>query len=94
MANHASALKAHRQNVKRNDRNRRNRSILRTAVRRFNEQLRQGKGEEVKTSLPKLYSLVDKAVQKKVLSPNAAARHKSRLTRHLQESLQKAAPAQ
>ncbi len=86
MANHASALKAHRQSEKRNTRNRSNRSALRTAIKHFNELLSEGKTEEAKNSIPSLYEVVDKAVQKKVLSPNAASRQKSRLTKHVNEA--------
>jgi small subunit ribosomal protein S20 len=87
MANHASALKAHRQSVTRRTRNRSNRSELRTAIKRFQELLADGKTEEAKNSASDLYSMVDKAVRKKVISPNAAARQKSRLTKHLGEAL-------
>ena len=89
MANHASALKAHRQSEKRKNRNRSNRSALRTAIKRFNELLSDGKADEAKNSIPALYEVVDKAVQKKVLSPNAAARQKSRLTSHVNDALAK-----
>ncbi len=91
MANHASALKAHRQSVTRRTRNRSNRSELRTAIKKFQELIADGKTEEAKNSVNELYSMVDKAVRKRVLSPNAAARQKSRLTRHLAEA---ATPAQ
>jgi small subunit ribosomal protein S20 len=91
MANHASALKAHRQSEKRKNRNRGNRSALRTAIKRFNELLSQGKAEEAKNSIPALYEVVDKAVQKKALSQNAASRQKSRLTKHVNEAVAKPA---
>jgi small subunit ribosomal protein S20 len=83
MANHASALKAHRQSLRRNARNTSNRSSLRTALRKFAQVIKAGKAEEAQKSITHLYSVVDKAVQKKVLSKNAAARRKSRLTKHL-----------
>jgi small subunit ribosomal protein S20 len=83
MASHASALKAHRQSLKRKDWNRSNRSALRTALKRFSEQMETGKLEEARRSLARLYSLVDKAARKKAISKNAAARQKSRLTKHL-----------
>ncbi len=86
MANHASALKAHRQSLRRNDRNRANRSALRTALKHFSEQLEAGKTEELKAGLPQLYATIDKAVQKKTISRNAAARKKSLLTRHLNKA--------
>lgn len=92
MANHASALKAHRQNVKHRMINRSNRSTLRTYLKQFNERLLAGKTEEAKNSLPELYAVIDKSQQKKAISKNGAARQKSRLTRRLNEALTKAAP--
>jgi len=86
MANHASALKAHRQSLRRRLRNRSNRSRLRTALNRFLELLKTGKVAEARQSLSSLYSLVDKSIQKKALSENAAARQKSRLTRRLSQA--------
>ena len=83
MANHASALKADRQNKKRKIANRSNRSSLRTFLKTFNDQLKSGKSEEAKSSLPVLYSVIDNAKRKKVISENAAARQKSRLTKRL-----------
>ncbi len=87
MANHASALKAHRQNLKHRSRNRGNRSNLRTSLKQFSERLEAGKAEEVKNSLGQLYADIDKSQQKKAISKNAAARQKSRLTRRLNAAL-------
>jgi len=87
MANHASALKAHRQSIRRKDRNRSNRSALRTALKTFTERLNSGKVQEAGAALPQIYSEVDSAVRKGVLSANAAARHKSRLSKHLNAAL-------
>jgi len=83
MANHASALKAHRQNLKHRATNRSNRSSLRTCLKQFNDRLESGKSEEAKNSLSELYAVVDKSQQKKALSKNAASRQKSRLTKRL-----------
>jgi len=87
MANHASALKADRQNLKRRTANRSNRSSLRSFLKTFNENLKSGKTEEAQTSLPTLYSEIDNSKRKKVLSENAAARQKSRLTKRLNVAL-------
>ena len=83
MANHASALKAHRQSIKHREANRSNKSQLRTGLKQFSDLLETGKAETAQTSLSDLYSLIDKSVQKKALSRNAAARQKSRLTKRL-----------
>ena len=87
MANHASAIKAHRQSLKRRARNKSNATKLRTGLKKFAVLVRAGKVEVAKSSVPALHSLVDKAVKKKVLSKNAAARYKSRLTRQLNAAL-------
>jgi small subunit ribosomal protein S20 len=81
MANHASALKAHRQSLKHRANNRSNRSNLRSALKEFSDQL-DSKPEEVK-NLAEIYAVIDKSRQKKVISRNAAARQKSRLTKRL-----------
>lgn len=93
MANHASALKAHRQSLRRNDRNSSNRSSLRTALKKFSQLIKAGKTDEARKSINRLYTVVDKAVQKKVLSKNAAARQKSRLTKHLNTAVATAVKA-
>jgi small subunit ribosomal protein S20 len=83
MANHASALKAQRQNLKRRARNKGHRSELRTALKRFSASLDKGASDDSAGSLAEICSTIDRAVQKKVLSKNAAARRKSRLTKRM-----------
>ena len=93
MANHASALKAHRQSIKHRNINRSNRSSLRTYLKQFNDRLEAGKTEEAKNSLEELYAVIDKSQQKKAISKNAAARQKSRLTKRLNTALSGTAQA-
>jgi small subunit ribosomal protein S20 len=83
MANHASALKAHRQNLKHRSTNRSNRSSLRSCLKQFNDRLESEKTEEAKNSLSGLYAAVDISQKKKAISKNAASRQKSRLTKRL-----------
>jgi small subunit ribosomal protein S20 len=87
MANHASALKAHRQSLKHRNANRSNRSSLRTTLKQFNDRLDSGKTEEAKSSLSELYTEIDRYQHKKAISKNAAARQKSRLTKRLNAAL-------
>lgn len=87
MANHASALKAHRQSLKHRNANRSNRSSLRTCLKQFSDRLETGKAEEAKNSLSDLYAAIDKSQQKQAISKNAAARQKSRLTKRLNAAL-------
>jgi small subunit ribosomal protein S20 len=87
MANHASALKAHRQSLKHRINNRSNKSNLRTFLKQFNDRLESGKAEEAKNSLAELYAAIDRSQQKKAISKNAAARQKSRLTKRLNTAI-------
>lgn len=92
MANHASALKAHRQSIRRKTRNRSNSSTFRTALKAFTEKIAGGKTDEAKAGLSQIYSDIDSAVDKGVLSKNAASRHKSRLSKHLNTAAEAKAP--
>ena len=79
MASHASALKAHRQNIVRRDRNRQMRTRLRGALRDIRVAIDGGDPASVKDALRSTISLVDKMAAKKVIHKNAAGRYKSRL---------------
>jgi small subunit ribosomal protein S20 len=87
MANHASALKAHRQSLKHRITNRSNKSNLRTTLKQFGDRLETGKTEEARNSLSDLYATIDRSQQKKAISKNAAARQKSRLSKRLNAAL-------
>ena len=87
MANHASALKADRQNKKRRIMNRSNRSSLRTSLRKFNDQLQAGNAVDAQNILPTLYAEIDNAKRRNAISENAAARQKSRITKRLNATL-------
>lgn len=80
MASHASALKAHRQNVVHRDRNRQFRTRLRGALRSIRVAIDAGDASQVKDALRETISLVDKMAAKKVIHKNAANRYKSRLS--------------
>jgi len=83
VANHASAIKAHRQSLVNRDRNRQYRSQLRTALKDVRASLAAGKADEVKKSLSGTVSLIDKLVTKGIIHRNAAGRYKSRLVKKL-----------
>jgi small subunit ribosomal protein S20 len=83
MANHKSAEKRVRQNAKRKEINRSNRSKLRTQIKKLRTALaghdKPASGELLNPTV----SMIDKAVNKGIIHKNTAARHKSRLTRHV-----------
>jgi small subunit ribosomal protein S20 len=83
VASHASALKAHRQNVKRRDRNRALRSKLRTALKNIRAAIDKKDLDAAKTSLDATLSLIDKMAGKGIIHDNAAARYKSRIVKRL-----------
>ena len=79
MASHASALKAHRQNIVRRERNRNMRTRLRGALRSIRAAIDTGNPDEMKDALRDTVSLVDKMAAKGVIHKNAAGRYKARL---------------
>jgi small subunit ribosomal protein S20 len=79
LASHASALKAHRQNIVRRERNRNMRTRLRGALRSIRAAIDTGNPEEMKDALRDTVSLVDKMAAKGVIHKNAAGRYKARL---------------
>ncbi len=83
MANHQSAKKRMRQNVKRNAINRSNRSRLRTQIKKLRTALGEGDKTQSQEALVPTLSLIDRMVNKKILHKNTAARYKSRLTKHV-----------
>jgi small subunit ribosomal protein S20 len=80
VANHKSAEKRVRQTERRNEVNSRNRSHLRTQIKKLRAAIEGGNREEAKAILGQTVSVIDRSIQKGVLHHNAAARHKSRLT--------------
>jgi small subunit ribosomal protein S20 len=80
MANHKSAEKRVRQTARRNAINSRNRSRLRTQVKKLRAAIEDGDQQTAQALLTQTVSLIDKSVQKGILHGNAAARYKSRLT--------------
>ena len=76
MPNVKSAEKRARQNIEQRDRNRRDRSRLRTALKRVRE---ADTAEAASAALDAAERLLDRSASKGVIHKNTAARHKSRL---------------
>jgi small subunit ribosomal protein S20 len=83
VASHASALKAHRQNLKHREHNRQFRSRLRTALKSVRTAIAGDDLAAAKTSLRQAISLIDKMASKGIIHRNAAGRYKSRLAGRL-----------
>lgn len=74
-----SALKANRQNIKRREANRAQRSRLRTALKAIRASLDAKDLDGVQTAVRATVSLVDKMATKGIIHRNTAGRYKSRL---------------
>jgi len=80
MPNHKSAEKRDRQNERRAAINRSNRSQMRTELKKLRVAITSGKKEDASQILPKIISVIDKAVKKGIIHDNTGSRYKSRLT--------------
>jgi small subunit ribosomal protein S20 len=79
VATHASAVKAHRQNIQRRERNRALRAQLRGALKRIRTAIAKDDLETARAQLNDTVSLIDRMAAKRIIHDNAAARYKSRL---------------
>jgi small subunit ribosomal protein S20 len=83
LANIKSQIKRNRQNEKRRLRNRVFSGSARTAVKKARSRIETGEVEDARQATLVAISALDKAVEKGVIHRNNAARHKSRLMKHL-----------
>ena len=83
MASTLSAKKRIRQNVKQRARNRWRKAQVKDAVREYKEAIQAGDRDQAGEKLKTVYKRLDKIAAKGTIHKNAAARHKSRLTRLL-----------
>ena len=81
MAKHKSAVKAHRQSIKKQTRNSEMRSRLRTGLKKIRTALDAGDTGAAKGALNEAFSLIDKMAGKGIIHANAAGRYKSRLVK-------------
>jgi small subunit ribosomal protein S20 len=81
MANTKSAEKRNRQNLQARERNRGQRSRLRTAIKSLRSAVATGDAAKAAELLPQTLGIIDKIAQKKVIHPNTASRYKSRLAK-------------
>lgn len=83
MARHNSAIRQWRRSLRRNVINRKNKSALRTQIKKLRETIQAKNKEEAQKLLPETMSLIDKSVKKGTIHENKASRYKSRLSRHV-----------
>ena len=91
MPNTQSAKKRLRQNVKRRMHNRMIKSAVRTQMRKVREAVAAGDVDRAEAEFRLACKKLDRTAAKRIIHPNAAARHKSRLSakiKQLKESQQ------
>lgn len=81
-----SAAKRHRQSLKNRLRNRSYKSGLRTKTKSFLKAVSENDKENAATQYREIEAMLDRAVNKKILHGNTAARRKSRLYRMMSRS--------
>jgi small subunit ribosomal protein S20 len=91
MPHTSTAKKRHRQDEKRNARNRAAKKAIKTQIKKVLETVKDGSPEQLTTEFTAAVRKLDKAAAKKVIHPNMAARKKSQLAKLVQTK--KPAPA-
>lgn len=81
MANHQSAIKRTRQNLKRNLRNKSRKTAVKTVTKQLEAAVNENKTEEVGVQFKKAQKMIAKTASKGVFHKNTAARKISRLAR-------------
>jgi small subunit ribosomal protein S20 len=84
MAHHASAIRQHRRSVRHQAINKRNKSAVRSEVKKIRELIEAKDKEAAKKALPGVYAEVDRTVKKGTIHKNKGSRTKSRLARQIE----------
>ncbi len=83
MANSAQSKKRARQAEKRRQRNASARSMMRTTIKKTIKAIAQGDKPAAEQAYKSAVPVIDKMARKGLIHANKAARHKSRLNKHL-----------
>lgn len=84
MAHHKSAIRQWRRSLRRRTVNRKNKSILRTQVKKLQEAIKNKDQEEAQRLLPVTFSVIDRTVKKGSIHKNKGNRFKSKLSRQVE----------
>ncbi len=84
MAHHKSAIRQWRRTLRRNVINKRNKSTLRSQIKKLREAIQNKDRETAETLLPITFSIIDKSVKKGTIHENTGRRYKSRLNRQVE----------
>ena len=84
MAQHKSAKRQWRRSLRRNEINKRNKSLLRSQVKKLRAAIESKNSEEAQKLLPQTFSLIDRSIKKGAIHENTGNRYKSRLSRQVE----------
>lgn len=94
MANHKSALKRNRQSLVRRDRNRMNRSKVKTAIKKIDAAIEiEASAEKAREALVAAVPVIERASNKGAFHKKTASRKVSRLTRRVNSFVESKEPS-
>jgi small subunit ribosomal protein S20 len=85
MAHHQSAIRQERKSIRRNAINKKNKSALRSQVKKLKELIDDKDKDSAKKMLPGVFSSIDQTVKKGSIHKNKGSRAKSRLSRQIEQ---------
>lgn len=83
MAHHKSAIRQWRRSLRRNAINKRNKSTLRTQIKKLRAAIESKDGDSARQLLPQTFAAIDMSVKKGTIHRNTGSRYKSRLSRQV-----------
>ncbi len=83
MARSLSSRKAHRQSLKRAERNKARRTVLKTSVRKVRDAIQARDSETAEKTYRQAVKVLDRGANRKTVHRNTAARRKSRLAKQI-----------
>jgi len=81
---HKSAIRQHRRSLRRRAVNQRNKSLMKTLIKKLRETIESGNREAALALLPRVFKAIDKTVAKGAIHKNTGSRYKSRLSKQVQ----------
>lgn len=84
MAHHKSAKRQWRRSLRRNAINKKNKSILRSQIKKLRAAIESKDSEEAQKLLPQTFSAIDRSIKKGTIHENKGNRYKSRLSRQVE----------
>lgn len=84
MAHHKSAIRQWKRSLRRREINKKNKSILRTKIKKLREAIKNKDRETAEKLLPLTFSIIDKSIKKGTINENTGRRYKSRLSHQVE----------